>query len=169
MASRSRRSPEPRPRRVAEIGFSEAPPYGADWLLLDSHVWYWLLEDMVHELRPAARAAVLSAVTDGRVAISEASAWELFTKAHLGRLRTTLPPRAWITRALAAPGLRVIPLARSVLFDSVELPGESAPRDPFDRVIIATARHEGMTLVTADRAMLAWNAETVAVRMLRVR
>lgn len=159
----------PRPRRVREIGFSDAPPYGAEWLLLDSHVWYWLLEDMADSMRATARDRVLEAVAQGRVAISEASSWELFTKAHLGRLRTALPPRDWITRALAAPGLRVIPLARSVLFDSVELPGERAPRDPFDRVIIATARHEGMTLVTADRAILEWGEQTEAVRTMRAR
>jgi PIN domain nuclease of toxin-antitoxin system len=162
----------PRPtraRRVQEIGFSESPPYGSQWLLLDSHVWYWLLEDMVDTIRPAARTVVLEAVAEGRVAISEASAWELFTKAHLGRLRTALPPRDWIVRALAAPGLRVIPLSRSVLFDSVELPGDHAPRDPFDRVIIATARREGMSLITADRAILDWSETSGTVRTISAR
>jgi len=158
-----------RARRVREIGFSESPPYGSEWLLLDSHVWYWLLEDVADALRASIRTTVLEAVGQGRVAISEASAWELFTKAHRGRLRTAIPPRDWITRALAAPGLRVVPLARAVLFDSVELPGDSAPRDPFDRVIIATARQEGMTLVTADRAILDWAERSGAVRTIRAR
>ncbi len=158
-----------RARRVAEIGFGDASPYGSQWLLLDSHVWYWLLEDSTNTMLAAARNTVLEAVAERRVAISEASAWELLTKAHLGRLRTTLPPRVWITRALAAPGLRVIPLTRSVLFDSVELPGQHAPRDPFDRVIIASARYEGMTLVTADRAIIDWNNATDSVRVLRAR
>lgn len=160
----------PRARRVQEIGFSESAPYGSNWLLLDSHVWYWLLDDSIKSVRVAARAQVLAAVSDGRVAISEASAWELLMKAHAGRLRTALPPRTWITRALGAPGLRVVPLARSILFDSVELPGDDAPRDPFDRVIIATARHEGMTLVTADRMILKWGAANDGVvRTLRAR
>ena len=158
-----------RVRRVVEIGFGDVPPYGSQWLLLDSHVWYWLLEDSADQIAASARETVLTAVAERRVAISEASPWELLTKAHLGRLRTTLPPRAWITRALAAPGLRVIPLTRSVLFDSVELPGARVPRDPFDRVIIASARHEGMTLVTADRAILDWNRENDAVQVLRAR
>ena len=156
-------------RRLAEIGLSDAPPYGSHWLLLDSHVWYWLLQDSTESMIATTRETVLSGVAERRVAISEASAWELFMKAHLGRLRTSLPPRAWITKALAAPGLRIISLTRTVLFDSVELLGDDAPRDPFDRVIIACARHEGMTLVTADRAILDWNEGQRAVKTLRAR
>lgn len=154
---------------MAEIGFGDAPPYGSHWLLLDSHVWYWLLEGSTDAMTATTRDVVLKAVAERRVAISEASAWELLMKAHLGRLRTALPPRAWITRALAAPGLRVIPLSRAVLFDSVELPGEQVPRDPIDRVIIASARQEGMTLVTADRAILRWNDERQSIKTLRAR
>ena len=154
--------------RVAEIAFGESAPYGAEWLLLDSHVWYWLLEDRLDEMRSEIQMALRQAIAAQRVAISDASPWELLGKAHRGRLRMSLPPRDWITRALGAPGLRSVPLSRAVLFDSVELPGE-APRDPFDRVIIATARQEGMTLVTADRAILDWGEQNDAVRLLRAR
>ena len=158
----------PTSRRVAEIAFGDAAPYGSEWLLLDSHVWYWLLEGRMDEMRSEAQTALRAAVDAQRVAISDASPWELLDKAHRGRLHTTLPPRAWVNRALGAPGLRSLPLTRTLLLDSAELPHDP-PRDPFDRVIIATARQEGMTLVTADRAVLAWASTTGAVRTLPAR
>ena len=158
----------PTSRRVAEIAFGDSAPYGSQWLLLDSHVWYWLLEERMDEMRSDAQATVHAAIEGQHVAISDASPWELLDKAHRGRLRTALPPRDWVNRALNAPGLRTLPLTRALLLDSAELPGEP-PRDPFDRVIIASARQEGMTLVTADRAILAWAAATGAVRTLPAR
>jgi len=52
-----------------------------------------------------------------------------------------------------------------VLLEAATLP-DGAPRDPFDRVIIATARMDGMTLVTADQAIIQWGRETGGVRVM---
>jgi PIN domain nuclease of toxin-antitoxin system len=133
--------------------------------LLDSHVWLWLLSGATERLT----AAVLQQLTAGAVAhqlaISDASAWELMTKAHAGRLQVGMPATAWMARALQAPGIRTLPLSLPVMLEAAALP-EGAPRDPFDRALMATARMEGMTLVTADRAIVAWAEESGELRVL---
>lgn len=51
------------------------------------------------------------------------------------------------------------------MLEAAALP-EGAPREPFDRALIDTARMEGMTLVTADRAIVAWAGTSGALRVL---
>jgi PIN domain nuclease of toxin-antitoxin system len=76
-----------------------------------------------------------------------------------------MPAAAWMARALQAPGIRTLPLSLPVMLEAAALP-EGAPRDPFDRALIATARMDGMTLVTADRAIVAWAGASGQVRVL---
>ncbi|MBU6367720.1 MAG: type II toxin-antitoxin system VapC family toxin [Gemmatimonadetes bacterium] len=160
----------PRPQRagrarVREIDFGESPPRGAGALLLDSHIWLWLLSGH-HDRIPTPVMQELTRADRGTpLAVSDATPWELMTKAHRGRLVLELPPTIWMARALEAPGIRLVPLRRAVLLDAATLP-DGAPRDPFDRVIIATARMDGMTLVTADQAIIQWGRETGGVRVL---
>jgi PIN domain nuclease of toxin-antitoxin system len=59
----------------------------------------------------------------------------------------------WIKTALAVPGVRLIPLNVEIAVASTRLPFEMHA-DPADRILVATARHLGATLVTADGALL---------------
>jgi PIN domain nuclease of toxin-antitoxin system len=63
----------------------------------------------------------------------------------------------WVAAANAAPGVRLIDLSPAISVDSTRLPGEP-PRDPADRMIIATARALGGTLVTRDEELLRYGA-----------
>lgn len=153
----------PRAGRVREIAFGGDSDEASEWLLLDSHVWYWALFGQLDRLPVAARAAVTHAVEHRRVAISDATPWELLVKASAGRLPVTGDARAWIETALGRSGAHAIPLRRDILLDAATLPPD-APGDPFDRVIMATARRERMSLVTADRAILQWAAASGAIR-----
>jgi PIN domain nuclease of toxin-antitoxin system len=58
----------------------------------------------------------------------------------------------WLRDAASAPGLEVLPLTVKVSIASEQLP-ESFPKDPADRLIVATARLHGLTLITADEAV----------------
>lgn len=155
--------------RVREIDFGrevgEPPPRAAGGLLLDSHIWLWLLSGHHGRMPVAVLQELLRPNRETPLAISEATPWEVMTKAHRGRLLLELPPATWMARALSAPGIQCHPLRRAVLLEAATLP-EGAPRDPFDRVIVATARLEGMTLVTADQAIVAWAKRTGEVRVL---
>jgi len=59
----------------------------------------------------------------------------------------------WIRQALAKPGVRHIPLEPQIAVACSNLPFEMHP-DPADRILVATARHLGATLVTADERLL---------------
>jgi PIN domain nuclease of toxin-antitoxin system len=58
-----------------------------------------------------------------------------------------------MTATLALPGVRLAPLEAAIAVASVSLPGNLHP-DPADRIIVATARHHGWPLVSADSAIL---------------
>ena len=70
-----------------------------------------------------------------------------------GRLTLEREVLTWIHAALAVPGVRLIPLEPEIAVSSTRLPWEMHP-DPADRILVATARHLGATLVTADQALL---------------
>jgi PIN domain nuclease of toxin-antitoxin system len=59
----------------------------------------------------------------------------------------------WIREALAKPGVQLAPLTPEIAVASTRLPFEMHA-DPADRILVATARHLGATLVTADKALL---------------
>ena len=97
--------------------------------------------------------------TDG-VLISPVSAWEIGLLSRPGRLNRVdfLPdPKTWFARILAAPGIRQAPLTPDIAIDSAHLP-PPLHGDPADRLLIATARHLGLPIVTRDRQIAAYAA-----------
>jgi len=73
--------------------------------------------------------------------------------ASKGRLTLTIPPEEWFNSLLEMPGMRLAPLTPKILLASSMLPGVP-PGDPADRIIAATARALGQTLVTRDSKLL---------------
>lgn len=82
------------------------------------------------------------------------------------RLRLNGPVLQWIDAALRNLRVGIAPLEPAIAADSVDLPGNWKHADPFDRVIIATARHLDGVLVTADAQILDYAAKVKAVRAL---
>lgn len=112
-------------------------------LLLDTHVFlWWRTRDP--RLPVGVRAAIALAPL---VAVSAASAWEAAIKANLGKLRL----QDSFEEGAIASGFT--PLAIS--FRHAELAGAlpNHHRDPFDRMLVAQAINEGLTLVSADRRL----------------
>ena len=73
-----------------------------------------------------------------------------------GRRVVTAPPLVWFEALASLDGFREAELSAAVLVASWGLPG-AAPKDPADRILIATARELGLTLVTRDRAILGYS------------
>ena len=115
-------------------------------LLLDTHalIW-WLLGDP--GLSRNARAGI--ADNDNAVFISAVSAWEISTKYRIGKLPAAAIFAADVSGAAESQGFDELPinLHRGQLAGS--LPGPH--RDPFDRLLVAQALHESLTLVTSDQ------------------
>lgn len=70
-----------------------------------------------------------------------------------GRLKSVLTPQRWFERLQTTPGIELCELTPEVLIAASYLPGK-LHRDPADRIIAATAREYGYTVVTRDAALL---------------
>lgn len=123
-------------------------------LLLDTCAVIWLSEN--EKMKEEADNAIDAASTQGVLTfISPITAWEIGLLASRDRMRLLITPQSWFTRALAFPGMAMAELSPEVLIASSFLPGKP-PRDPADRIIAATARQLGATLITRDSALLSY-------------
>ena len=121
-------------------------------LLLDTHAAIWLFEDK--PLAQAARDAINTAYQDDMaLLVSPITAWEIGLLISRSRVDLTATPERWFRGLLATPGIQLAALSPNILIASSFLPG-SPPRDPADRILLATARDLGATLITRDRALL---------------
>ena len=131
---------------------SELPP-----LLLDTHAAIWITEDQ--PLASGAIEAVDAAYRAGStVFVSAITAWEIGLLVSRNRLSLIARPERWFQRLLAIPGVRLADLSPDILIASSFLPG-TPPRDPADRIILATARDLGATLITRDRLLLKYGED----------
>lgn len=110
------------------------------------------LTDKAH-LAAAAVEILGAASKGGTTYISPISAWEVGMLASRGRLQMLISPERWFANLLEAPGVRLADMSPDLLIASSYLPGKP-PNDPTDRIIAATARDLGATLITRDRALL---------------
>jgi PIN domain nuclease of toxin-antitoxin system len=90
---------------------------------------------------------------ENRIAVSAITPWEIGLLVSKGRLQLGADVMEWIREALAKPGVQLAPLEPEIAVASTRLPFEMHA-DPADRILVATARHLGATLVTADGALL---------------
>jgi PIN domain nuclease of toxin-antitoxin system len=123
-------------------------------LLLDTHIWIWYLESDEKRLSKKTVEHVRAAEARGEVFVSDISFWEVANKSTRRKF-FSIDAILWLQRAATAPGLRYIPVERAALVQSTQLSG-TAPRDPADRILIATAQLNGASLVTADKQILAY-------------
>ncbi|MES2176321.1 MAG: type II toxin-antitoxin system VapC family toxin [Gemmatimonadota bacterium] len=117
-------------------------------LLLDTHVWLWW---QANDGRLGAKARRLIQRAS-EVRFSAASAWEIAIKTSIGKL--ALPTNADIAGELAHSGF--LPLPVELAHAEVVRALPYIHRDPFDRLLVAQARYEALTLVSADRALAAY-------------
>src|SRR5216683_389312 len=121
-------------------------------LLLDTHAFLWWM-DGSRALGPAARAAIADSQND--VILSIASLWELTIKIALGKL--TFP--ADLETTLGEEGFGMLPVTFAHLRELATLP--PLHKDPFDRMMIAQSRADGLAIVTADPVFAPYGPEIV--------
>jgi PIN domain nuclease of toxin-antitoxin system len=121
-------------------------------LLLDTCAALWIVsgatldsaaEDAMDRARDGSEPVFVSAIT----------AWEVGLLAMRGRFAAPYPPKLWFEKLMAIQFFELADVTPSILIDSCFLPGRP-PRDPSDRIIVATAREHGYTIMTRDRLIL---------------
>ncbi len=115
-------------------------------LLLDTHIWIWLLQNpsrlrfgLLEELKNEKNEIWLSPI----------STWEALTLHHKGRIRLHGDLNDWLAQATA--GTQEAPLTHEIALAARRLP---IHEDPADRILVATAQVLNLTLVTADERLL---------------
>ena len=126
-------------------------------VVLDTHVLIWLLAGD-ERISPALRQTVDNASYANGAHVSAISLWEVSMLEAKDRLILYRDVGTWVETVATHPGLTIVPLAPEIAVASTRLPGE-LPGDPADRMIVATARVLGATLITADRALLDYGAQ----------
>jgi len=126
-------------------------------ILLDTHIFLWLLTD------PERLGESLQVAEDpaNELVVSAASSWEIAIKYRLGRLALPEPPERYVPDRLREIGGTALAIEHTHALAVAALP--PLHRDPFDRLLIAQAGRLGIPILTADRAIVAYDVETVLV------
>ena len=114
-------------------------------LLLDTHIFIWW-DSNPDQLSVQARSLCEDA--NNTLLLSLASVWEMQIKSQLGKLTFHRPLADSISSQQQTNGLEVLPIELGHLFALSQLPQHH--KDPFDRLLIAQARVEQITLLSAD-------------------
>lgn len=115
--------------------------------LVDTRVWLWL---QVSPNRIAPDALAMLGDRGNRLILSAASAWEIAIKYAVGKLALPEPPADYVPSRLASGGVEQLDVSPTHALQVAGLPPHH--HDPFDRLLVAQARIEDLTIVTADRA-----------------
>ncbi len=124
--------------------------------LLDTNVFLWALSEE-YKLNPAAQEILKSSTSE--LYFSAVGSWEIAIKFALGSLPLPKAPSEYIPHALRVWALRALDITHEHALRAGELPVHH--RDPFDRMLIAQALSEQMTLLTADRVFQKYKVDLI--------
>jgi PIN domain nuclease of toxin-antitoxin system len=114
-------------------------------VVLDSHLWFWWINQEFDRFPDPWRELIEQSA---RVGVSPVSCYELALARNRGRLQMPCDPRAWFQEALDPAGIELLALTPEIAARAVAL--AEIHRDPFDRIIIATALDYGADLASVD-------------------
>lgn len=133
-------------------------------VLLDTHVWLWSVEGDVRRVGRRARQLLARAESHEAVRISPVAIFEVAALHTLGRIRLARPPEQWMHDSLSRAGIRIAELSPAMAVEAGAIP-RAALSDPLDRLLVATARLLGATLLTSDALILDYAAASGELRV----
>jgi len=125
-------------------------------VLVDTHAFFWWVTD---NPKLSARSRLVLAESDNEVLVSAVVAWELATKTRLGKWPEAVPIAADFASIIEQNSFA--PLSISVEHARIAGLLSGSHRDPFDRVLAAQARVEGIALISADAHFRAFGTEVI--------
>lgn len=125
-------------------------------VLLDTQCWLWM---QVSPERFAPAALEIVSDTANELLLSAASCWEIAIKFALGKLPLPLSPAEYVPSRLQTSGVLTLPVSARHALHVATLPPHH--RDPFDRLLVAQAQLEELSLLTADRQIAAYDVRLI--------
>ena len=116
-------------------------------IILDTHIWIWNVQG--DKRLSKAHLDLIREHENDEIGISAISLWEVAKAVELKRLNFSIPIEDWFSIALNQSGIVVLPLTSRIAVESTNLPG-NFHKDPFDQLIVATARIFDVPLITVD-------------------
>ena len=120
-------------------------------VLLDTHVWVWT-QEQPERLGPRTKRLLVGG--EHGTSVCPISTLEISRLVAVGDIRLSMPLTEWIAQSMAELSAQTVSMSHEVAMEAYALPGRFH-RDPADRVLVAAARKNAMTLVTADDRILA--------------
>jgi len=114
-------------------------------IVLDTHIWFWFINRELERFPVAWQEAI---ETTAQVGISPVSCYEIALTQKKGRMSLPCPVSEWFADALTPSGIGLLPLTPEITTQAVNL--SPIHKDPFDRLIIATALVYNAQLASVD-------------------
>jgi PIN domain nuclease of toxin-antitoxin system len=124
---------------------------GGAVIVLDTHVWYWWINGDSARLSARQLQVIESAA---RVGVAAVTCYELAHAVRRGRIELAVPILEWFDKALVGSRVETLPLTPRVAARACAL--SDRHRDPFDRIIIATALEWDAQLASVDGQFAAY-------------
>ncbi len=121
-------------------------------IVLDTHIWFYFINDGPEKLQAEARQAIKD---NDVLGVSIISCWEIAMLVAKNRLRFSIDVQDWITQALKYKGIKLVEFTPEIAVLATRLPGEFH-KDPADRIIVASSLKLGAPLVTLDKNIKKW-------------
>lgn len=121
-------------------------------ILLDTQALIWWISDP-DKLSKRAVKVIEHEQQKGTLLVSSISVWEIYMLVVKGRIKLSMDIETWILEIEKLPYVQIVPVNNRIAGKSVTLPGEFHS-DPADRIIVATAREYGVSVVTKDERIL---------------
>jgi len=125
-------------------------------VLIDTHVFLWAMLDGPRLSARARQVLVDESIT---LVLSVVSAWEIMLKVQAGKLRLPDSPGRYVEDRAGLFGMERLPIELRHVQQLEALPMHH--KDPFDRLLVAQARVEGLAILTADPAFAGYDVEVV--------
>ena len=121
-------------------------------IVLDTHIWFYFINDGPEKLPAKARKAIRD---NDVLGVSIISCWGIAMLVAKDRLRFSIDVQDWITQALKYKGIKLIELTPEIAVLTTRLPDEFH-KDPADRIIIASSLKLAAPLVALDQSIKKW-------------
>jgi len=125
-------------------------------ILLDTHAFLWWITD---DAKLSKFAREIMGDGENTLFLSAASAWEIAIKARLGRLKIPAQPDRFIAEQMQQNAMQALPIQISHTLHVYHLPKHH--QNPFDRMLVAQARLEDLTLLSSDQHMRKYDVEII--------
>jgi PIN domain nuclease of toxin-antitoxin system len=125
-------------------------------VLLDTHVFLWMIS-APEKLSQTAKITLES--EDNKIFLSAVSGWEIAIKYQIGKLELPENPEVYVNKQVEENFIEVLPIELKHALHVHSLPG--IHKDPFDRMLIAQSKLEGLQILTNDGLIEQYDAETL--------